>query len=229
MRKIWKILLVLMIISLPLTAQADKEFIQKIQDIIKNVQEKALAYQEQAQKLKDEMKNAAEQAKSYANDAKKLGSDIKSGIENVQNMDINAIKNTHLTVAAIPNPDPKKTDPDEAAGAVEEKIVPKTGEGDDDKNFEESQEKMQQILRQAVVELYAAGFTTRANMPKEKPRDVNMNDTNQMLLETNAKAVEVINRLAQIFTLESMLESYQYTQGLKTLTVDASSQTDEED
>ena len=45
---------------------------------------------------------------------------------------------------------------------------------------------------------------------------------------TNDKAVEVIDRLAQIYMLESAMEEYQYTQALKTLQQNVSEQEDGE-
>lgn len=218
MRKFLRIFVVLLMISLPCTARADKEFIQKIQETLRKVQEKARTYQEKVQEIKDEVKNQAEQAKGFASQAQQLANDTVAGVKDLQNGDVEGLKKAHKTLEGMPDPNPKKTNPAKGVETIEQQLVTKPGEGDDDKKFDEAQEKMQEVLRQSVAELYAAGFTTRTNMQKEKPRDVDMNDTGQMLQETNVKAIEIVNRLAQIYVLESLLENYQFTQSLRTVT-----------
>ena len=83
-------------------------------------------------------------------------------------------------------------------------------------------------MRNAVSKLYAIGFTTRTNMLEEKPQDVDMEDTSKMLQNTRDKAIEMIQRLSQIYLLEAAVEEYQYTQSLRTVKNDVSEDSEEE-
>lgn len=117
---------------------------------------------------------------------------------------------------------------DEMAAAVQKNYVLEVGEGGDSENHQKAQAFMQDVLRDSISKIYAFAFTTRTQLAKEKPRDVDMNNTGQMMDETNAKAIDMVNRLAKIYLLESLLQSHQYTQSLKTLTVDKSNESAEE-
>ena len=105
--------------------------------------------------------------------------------------------------------------------------IPKVGEGNDIEVDKAAKEFIQEVLRNAVAKLYALGFTNRTALQKEKPRDVDMSDSRQMLQEANNKAIEVIDRLAQIYILEAAMEEYQYTQSLKNLQNNTSNQEEE--
>lgn len=117
---------------------------------------------------------------------------------------------------------------DEMAAAVRDNYILPVGEGNDNENHQKAQAVMQDLLRDSVSKIYAVAFTTRTQLAKEKPRDIDMNNTGQMMDETNAKAIDMVNRLAKIYLLESLLQSHQYTQSLKTLTVDKSNESTEE-
>lgn len=207
-------------VSLPLTARADKDFIQKLQNMAKTVQEKGKTFQEQVQEYKDEFKSASEGVAGAA-------AEVQSGVQAAQNGDVDGLKQFGKRVEGLP--DGENVDKDEMSEAIQDKYVPKVGEGNDDENNEKAQAFIQEVMRNAVSKLYALGFTTRTLMQKEEPRDVDMTDTRQMMQETNFKAVEMIERLTQIFILESALEEYQYTQALKTMEIDTSEQEDGEE
>ena len=117
---------------------------------------------------------------------------------------------------------------DDMAAAVRDNYILPVGEGNDSENHQKSQALMQDVLRDSVAKIYAIAFTTRTQLAKEKPRDIDMNNTGQMMDETNAKAIDMVNRLAKIYLLESLLQSHQYTQSLKTLTTDKSHESAEE-
>lgn len=117
---------------------------------------------------------------------------------------------------------------DDMAAAVRDNYILPVGEGNDNENHQKSQALMQDVLRDSVAKIYAIAFTTRTQLAKEKPRDIDMNNTGQMMDETNAKAIDMVNRLAKIYLLESLLQSHQYTQSLKTLTTDKSHESAEE-
>ena len=117
---------------------------------------------------------------------------------------------------------------DDMAAAVRDNYILPVGEGNDSDNHQKAQALMQDVLRDSVAKIYAIAFTTRTQLAKEKPRDIDMNNTGQMMDETNAKAIDMVNRLAKIYLLESLLQSHQYTQSLKTLTTDKSHESAEE-
>ncbi len=117
---------------------------------------------------------------------------------------------------------------DDMAAAVRDNYILPVGEGNDSENHQKSQALMQDVLRDSVAKIYAIAFTTRTQLAKEKPRDIDMNNTGQIMDETNAKAIDMVNRLAKIYLLESLLQSHQYTQSLKTLTTDKSHESAEE-
>lgn len=209
-----------LMVSLPFAAQADKDFIQKLQNIAKTVQEKGKSYQEQIQEYKDKFKSASEGVAGAA-------AEVQSGVQAAQNGDVDSLKQFGKRVEGLPSE--ANADKDEMAEAIQEKYVPKVGEGNDEENNEKAEAFIQEVMRNAVSKLYALGFTTRTLMQKEEPRDVDMSDNRQMMQETNYKAIEMIERLTQIFILESALEEYQYTQSIKTMTIDVSAQEDEEE
>ncbi len=117
---------------------------------------------------------------------------------------------------------------DDMAAAVRDNYILPVGEGNDSENHQKAQALMQDVLRDSVAKIYAVAFTTRTQLAKEKPRDVDMNNTGQMIDEANAKAIDMINRLAKIYLLESLVQTHQYTQALKTLTVDKTEESTEE-
>lgn len=206
MRKIYIFAIFAVLLAFPFSAKADKEIIQKLQNIVTTVQEKGKYAQEQIQKIKDAFKSASE------GDFGPLKA-IKSSLDEIK--DVDAFNQFGNRVEGLPDGDDVKKD--DMANAIEEKYVPKVGGGDSLEADRAAKEFIQEVLRNAVSKLYALGFTTRTVMQKEKPRDVDMTDSRQMMQETNDKAVEIIDRLAQIYMLESAMEEYQYTQALKTL------------
>ena len=117
---------------------------------------------------------------------------------------------------------------DDMVAAVRDNYILEVGEGNDSENHQRAQNFMQEVLRDSVSKIYAFAFTTRTQLAKEKPRDVDMSNTGQMIDEANAKAIDMINRLAKIYVLESLWQTHQYTQALKTLTVDKTKEGAEE-
>ena len=200
-------------LSISNPARADMDFIQKLQNIYKTVEENAKTFQEKVQKIKDMAKSASEGVSGVAED-------IKSGVEAARNMDPEGLKEFGKRVEGLPTQ--ANASKDEMAKAVEDVYIPKVGEGNDSEVHDEAQKFMQEVLRNAVSRLYALGFTTRTQMQKEEVRDVDMKDTRKMMQETNNKAIEVIERMAQIYMLESAMEEYKYTLSLRSMKIDAS-------
>lgn len=217
-RKFYIAMILALMLSFSFEARADKDFIQKIQTAVEKGQEKAKSFQEQVQKIKDQAKGAAEGVAGAA-------AEVQSGIADVTSGDFDKMKSLGKRVEGLP--EGKDVAPDEMSEAVADKYVPKAGQDNEDENFKQQQEQMQEIMRNAVSKLYAIGFTTRTNMLEEKPQDVDMEDTSKMLQNTRDKAIELIQRLAQIYILEAAVEEYQYTQSLRTVKNDVSEDSEE--
>ena len=115
-----------------------------------------------------------------------------------------------------------KGDAEKADQAIEADYISEQGGDDTTEKFNKAQEKAQEVLREAVSQLYAIGFTTRTNMTKETPTDNAMKASDQILQETNTKAMKCVQRLAAIYTLESMIQSYQMLENMQSVIIDAS-------
>ena len=211
--------IVAMLSIFPFSAKADIDAIQKIQNLLQTVQEKATTYQEKLQEYKDQVKDASEKAKE-------VKSMSETGLSTIQTLDTDKIKELGaVKIEGIPNSE--ETSSEEVAKAAQDKLLPKQGKGNDTEIFKKQQEYLQDVMRDSIARLYAFAFTTRTQLLKETIRDDDMTDTNQIAAEVNAKAIDVINRLAKIYMLESMMQDYQFTQTLKTLAVDAAAQAEE--
>lgn len=219
-RKFYIAVILALMLSFSFEARADKDFIQKIQTAVEKGQEKAKAYQEGVQSIKDDFKSAAEGVAGAA-------AEVQSGISDISSVNLDEIKSLGKRIDGLP--EGKDVAPDEMSEAVADKYVPKAGQDNEDENFKQQQEQMQEIMRNAVSKLYAIGFTTRTNMLEEKPQDVDMEDTSKMLQNTRDKAIEMIQRLSQIYLLEAAVEEYQYTQSLRTVKNDVSEDSEEEE
>ena len=77
MRYRWALIIVMIAISIPLSAKADKDFLQKIQNMVQTVQEKGMLFQEKIQEIKDMKKSLAEAAQSVKDSAIGAVADIK--------------------------------------------------------------------------------------------------------------------------------------------------------
>ena len=213
MSKLFNIMiLVLFVVSYPLTAKADKEFIQKIQEKVQNIQQKATSALEEVQKYKNELQEAATKAQGMAGQIQQGVKDAKNGKQpQIQQMTLGNTSKTDI-----------KGDAEKADQAIEADYISEQGGDDTTEKFNKAQEKAQEVLREAVSQLYAIGFTTRTNMTKETPTDNAMKASDQILQETNTKAMKCVQRLAAIYTLESMIQSYQMLENMQSVIIDAS-------
>ena len=205
---------------LPFSASADMDFIQKAQNALQTVEQTGMAVQEMVQEAKSTIKDAAEKAKSYK-------ADLQNGLDAVEKMGQETLQEMGTRAEGLL--DSKDADAEARAAAVENVYVEHTGQGNDSENYEKSQESMQELLRDAVSKLYAAAFTTRTNLQKEEPQDPELADTGVMLEATHKKALEMLNRLSQIYMLESLQEGYVQTLNLKSVTLDMSKAEETED
>ena len=221
MRKILGCLCTLALVVMMVSpAQADKEFIQKVQAIYGKAQEKAKAAQEAIQSNLDEIKKLRESVDDVKGAATEDLAAFNKALDEAENLNLDALENLKQVPSGLESVGTE--DPEESVKKVEEVYVPKKGLGNDTETHKKAQNFMQDTMRKATTDLYALGFTTRTTMQKEKPRDPDMTSSDKIAREINFKAAEMMDRLATIYILESQIQNYQYIQAMKVMTIDAS-------
>ncbi len=77
MPRTWMLIIISIMIAFPSPVKADKDFLQKIQNMLQTVQEKGMLFQEKVQEIKDMKKSLAEAAQSVKDSATGAIADIK--------------------------------------------------------------------------------------------------------------------------------------------------------
>jgi len=219
MRKLFVIITLALIMNVPVSARADQEFLQKIQSMLATIQEKAKLYQEKVNELKTQVMQQVEQAKDAASKAKNAASSVKGELmeaaQGVVSGSLNGVQSLSARMEGISDPT-EGTNKEEVAEEVSAKYNPPLKKGENtDEQYEEITQIKQELMQDAVSSLYGIGHAMRAKLLEEKaPRDVNMSDTGEIQRETNLAALGAVERLSQLYLMESMLQSYQFTQAM---------------
>lgn len=103
------------------------------------------------------------------------------------------------------------------------------GQGNDNQMAQDQKQKMMEIQRENVANLYAVAFTTRTLLAKERQADEPKNDmenTRELIKLTNQKAAEMLGRLRNIMKLEAALAEFQITQRAASYSVTSTEETD---
>lgn len=103
------------------------------------------------------------------------------------------------------------------------------GQGNDNQMAQDQKQKMMEIQRENVANLYAVAFTTRTLLAKERQEDEPKNDmenTRELIKLTNQKAAEMLGRLRNIMKLEAALAEFQITQRAASYSVTSTEETD---
>lgn len=103
------------------------------------------------------------------------------------------------------------------------------GQGNDNQMAQEQKQKMMEIQRENVANLYAVAFTTRSLLAKERQADEPQNDmenTRELIKLTNQKAAEMLGRLRNIMKLEAALAEFHITQKAASYSVTSTEETD---
>ena len=204
-----------LMIAFPSPALADKEFPQQIQNMIAKIQEKAKLYQEKINEYKTKIMQAKERAENFKSQAMGAVDKAKGNLAAAAGGDLKALKNLSKIPDGIPNPVTAESK-EEVANAISEKYNPPVQEGNDDKQYEEVEQIKRELMQYAVSELYAHGHVAKALLMEEpEPREVDMDDQTAIQREINIMALDIVGRMAEIYTSESMLQTYQYAQNMK--------------
>ena len=222
MKKYLSLIIALSFLSYTPPAYATFEFVQKIQKIALQVQQKAKEVQEKIATVKAEVMSKVQAAQNMKSKAEEGMKNLKEG-----KVDTEALKKMNKTIKGTEKAN-VKDDKEGSAKVMEENFVVKEGEGDSVEAQKQMDAFMQEALRDSVSKLYAVAYATRANFAKEKPRDVDMEATDQILMETNVKASQCVERIATIYTLKSMVQSYNYIEAMQSLKVDTTQQEEKE-
>lgn len=194
-------------------AHADVEFVQKIQNILGKVQQKAKEVQEKIEQVKAEVMSKVQAVK----DAK---SKVEGGMKQLKAGNIKGLDDLNTVPDGLKDVDFKK-DKDAGSKAIEENFTAPESGGDSVVKQKELDDFIQEVLRDSYSKLYAVAYATRANFTKEEPRDVDMSATDQILMEANMKAASCIERMSVIYVLESMIQSSKYIETMSTVKIDA--------
>ena len=216
MRKVYLAAIIAgLLISFPYSVRADIEALQPIQAKLSTLQLKAKEAQEKLMEYKKKLEDLATQARDVKNQAEGM----KQGLEQVKTGDFSALDKMPKSISVdIGQGSGAMKDTEKVSDVIEDKVVPHT-EGDNTVDRDkEAKEFIQEMMRDAVSTLYAAGLTTRTNMSKEVPHDVDMTAKDQIITEINMKAQECIERTAKIYTLESLIRTFQMIEDMQTVT-----------
>ena len=219
MRKLFVIIILALIMNVPAPAQADQEFLQKIQSMLATIQEKAKLYQEKVNELKTQVMQQVEKAKDAASKAKNAANSVKGELieaaKGVASGSLDGVKSLSARMEGISDPT-VGTNKEEVAAEVSAKYNPPIKKGENsDEQYEEIKQIKQELMQDAVSSLYGIGHAMRAKLLEEKaPREINKHDTGETQRETNLVALGIVERLSQIYLMESMLQSYQFTQAM---------------
>ena len=152
-------------------------------------------------------------------DAEKLKQSASEGVGNISKK-INEVKSEALSpdeelLNKVSNEIPDVNNIDKATEQVEKAYNRQGGQGNDNQVAQEQNEKMMDVQRENVANLYAVAFTTRTLLAKERQKDVpenDMKDTRELIKLTNQKAAEMLRRLRNIMKLEAAMAEFKISQ-----------------
>lgn len=200
---------ILALLSAATPAYADIEPFQKVQEYL-GVLENNKNYVENQLSLAEEMKRSASE-----------------GVGNVVQK-INEVKSDPLGVDEellnmVPTEIPDINNIGKAQEQVESAYNRQAGQGNDNQVAQEQNEKMMDIQRENVANLYAVAFTTRSLLAKERQTtepENDMKDTRELIKLTNKKAAEMLRRLRNVMKLEAATSEFRITQKAMAYAVD---------
>lgn len=198
----------LLLISSTSSVRADIEAFQKVQEYMGVVQNNK-NYLENQLSLLEEMKRSASE-----------------GVGNVTQK-INEVKSNPLGIDeellnVVPDGIPDLNNIGKAQEQVEGVYNLKAGQGNDNQAAAEQEEKLLDIQRENLANLYAVAFTTRALLAKERQTEEpenDMKDTREIIKLTNKKAAEMLRRLRNVMKLEAATSEFKMTQKARAYSV----------
>lgn len=197
------------------TAKADFEWLQFFQEYMGVVEAKkaeAEGYLREVEKAKTAASEGADFVSSTIEKAKTNPLEAGEELLNTSLSDIPDINNIGKA--------------SEQVGKVYNR---QAGQGNDNQMAQDQKQKMMEIQRENVANLYAVAFTTRTLLAKERQEDEPQNDmenTRELIKLTNQKAAEMLGRLRNIMKLEAALAEFHITQKAAVYSVTSTEETD---
>ena len=184
-----------------LDAYADIEPFQKVQEYL-GVLENSKNYVENQLSLAEEMKRSASEG-------------VGNVVQKINEVKSEALSPDEELLNKVSNEIPDVNNIDKATEQVEKAYNRQGGQGNDNQVAQEQNEKMMDVQRENVANLYAVAFTTRTLLAKERQKDVpenDMKDTRELIKLTNQKAAEMLRRLRNIMKLEAAMAEFKISQ-----------------
>lgn len=200
------------------TSWADKEFFQKIEEKLGGIQNQKNYIENQLAQLEE----AARQASEGAGNVTKKINEIEQNPLGIDEELLNS----------IPSEIPDLNNIGKATDQVESAYNAQLGQGNDNQVAQEQHDKMQDIQRENVANLYSVAFTTRTLLAKERQQEEpsnDMKDTREIVKLTNSKAAEMVRRLRNVMKLESALAEFRISQEAMAFSVEKSDEEGDEE
>lgn len=191
----------LMLVGASFPVRADIEFLQQAQEYMGYVQNEmsyVQYYMSQAQELQRMASEGVGNAMQKINEAQTNPLGVGEELLNTTPSDIVDINNIS-----------------KASGQVTKSYNAQTGKGKDIEVSQKQYDKMMDIQRENLANLYAVAFTTRSLLAKERTKEQpenNMEDTRELVKLTNKKAAEMARRMRNILKLEAATYEYMTSQ-----------------
>lgn len=182
-------------------ARADKEFFQKVEEYL-GVVENNKNWVENQLSLAEEMKRSASEG-------------VGNAIQKINEIKSNPLSADEELFNVIPSEIPDVNNIGKATEQVEKAYNAQMGQGNDIEVSSEQYEKMMDVQRENVANLYAVAFTTRTLLAKERKQDEpsnDMKDTREIIKLTNKKAAEMLRRLRNVMKLEAATAEFNFSQ-----------------
>lgn len=210
MKKIYLTLSVfcLTLLSSVMSARADLEIFEKIEEYMGVIQNNKNYLENQLAQLEEMKRWASEGA---GNVTQKIN-EVKSNPLGIDEELLNV----------VPDGIPDLNNIGKAQEQVEGVYNLKAGQGNDNQAAAEQEEKLLDIQRENLANLYAVAFTTRSLLAKERQTEEPENDmknTREIIKLINKKSSEIVRRLNKIIKLEAATSEFKMTQKTRAYSV----------
>lgn len=210
MKKIYLTLSVfcLTLLSGVISARADLEIFEKIEEYMGVIQNNKNYLENQLAQLEEMKRWASEGA---GNVTQKIN-EVKSNPLGIDEELLNV----------VPDGIPDLNNIGKAKEQVEGVYNLKAGQGNDNQAAAEQEEKLLDIQRENLANLYAVAFTTRSLLAKERQTEEPENDmknTREIIKLINKKSSEIVRRLNKIIKLEAATSEFKMTQKTRAYSV----------
>lgn len=220
-------------LHLPTISYADIEAPQTVIGVIKSGIEEARAVQEELNSIQEELRSAAEGVagpiKDAANTVNNVKNEVEDGVDQAKGLasdPTQALNGMGKLPSFISEVDTNNSE--EVKQAVQKNYFmqrPKSSQTSSEQGQTEEaattdlveinkaqEEKMNEIQRENFANLYAAAFTIRTNLAKEKAEDKDKENTRDIIQSTKEKAMEMAKRFRKLMMMETMLFEFNATQ-----------------